>query len=176
MTIVERAAYLKGLAEGFGMDPNSRDGKLWGALTTLLSDMAHEIEDLQADSLDMAEAMDELGEELSCLEELALGLDVPEDYEDLEDDEDFDDDEDFADEDEPDADEEGRDYRPDLRLYREDEEDDGEDEEFNGILYDVTCPSCGQEISFDETTLDEGAITCPGCGETLEFDLGDDEE
>ena len=171
MTIVEQAAYLKGLAEGLGIEPESRDGKLWGALTTLLSDMAHEIEDLQADNLDMADAMDEICDELGYLEELTLDLDRPEDFDDF-------DDEDALD------DEDG-DYTPDLRLYEDDEddgedadEDEGEDEElsYDGVLYDVTCPSCGREISFDEKTLDAGSITCPGCGEVLEFDLGDDEE
>ena len=70
MTIVERAAYLKGLTEGLGVDPDSRDGKLWGALTDLLSDMAHEIEDLQSGALDFADALDEIGDELGYLEEL----------------------------------------------------------------------------------------------------------
>ena len=162
MTIVEQAAYFKGLAEGLNMENDSREGKLWGALTTLLSDMAHEIEDLQADSLDTAELLDDLGDEVRFLEELAMGLD-----------EDFDDeDDDFLDEDEP-----GRDYRPDLRLYQADEdEDEDEEADYDGVLYDVTCPSCGQEISFDESTLDAGAINCPSCGEMLEFDLGEDDE
>ena len=46
MTVVEKAAYLKGLAEGLGVTPDSKEGKLWAALNDLLSDMAHEIEDL----------------------------------------------------------------------------------------------------------------------------------
>ena len=43
-------------------------------------------------------------------------------------------------------------------------------------MYDVTCPSCGEEISFDEETLALGSIKCPNCGEVLEFDLGEDKE
>ena len=31
MTIVEKTAYLKGLAEGLGMDPQSKEGRLWAA-------------------------------------------------------------------------------------------------------------------------------------------------
>ena len=58
MTIVEKAAYLKGLTAGLGVEPDSREGKLWGALTDLLSDMAHEIEDLQSGSLDFADTLD----------------------------------------------------------------------------------------------------------------------
>ena len=171
MTIVERAAYLKGLVEGLGVTPDSKDGKLWRAVTELLTDMAHQIEDLQTGSLDMADAMDEICEELAYLEELSLGLD-----EDDEDDaEDYDEE---SDESEDDADEL---FEPVVPLYDGDEGDESEendDEElsYDGVLYDVTCPSCGREITFDEETLELGSITCPDCGETLEFDLGGEEE
>ena len=145
MTIVEKAAYLKGLCEGLGVDPDSRDGKLWGALNELLSDMAHEIEDLQSGSLDFADTLDEFGEELSYLEELTCDLDRPEDFEDLDD-------------------------------YDDLEDDEDEDPDYDGVIYDATCPVCGEEISFDEDTLAEGSIRCPRCGELLEFDLGDGDE
>ena len=168
MTIVEKAAYLKGLTEGLGVEPESRDGKLWSALNDLLSDMAHEIEDLQAASMDYAEVIDDICEDLSYLEELTCGLDSPEDF----DGEDFDEDEeddnvyDLADYGISDFDDEGG------------EAGDGEDEEpeYDGVMYDVTCPSCGEEISFDEETLELGSIKCPNCGEVLEFDLGEDKE
>ena len=54
---------------------------------------------------------------------------------------------------------------------------DGEDEEpeYDGVVYDATCPVCGEEISFDEETLETGSIQCPNCGELLEFDLGEEE-
>ena len=151
MTIVEKAAYLKGLVEGLGVDGESKDGKLWGALTELLSDMAHEIEDLQSTTMDFADALDEIGEELSYLEELTCDLDVPEDYEDCDGDcagcsgcDDFD--------------------------FDEDEEDEDDDEEFEGLVYEVVCPVCGDEIVFDEAVLDMGSINCPSCNELLEFD------
>ena len=158
MTIVEKAAYLKGLTEGLGVEADSRDGKLWGALTGLLSDMAHEIEDLQASNLDFAEALDDISEDLTYLEELTCDLDVPEDM-DEDDDCGFccggcnDDDED-----------------------EDDEDDEDEELSYDGVLYDVTCPGCGEEISFDEDTLGEGSIRCRGCGELLEFDLSGEEE
>jgi len=165
MTIVEQAAYLKGLAAGLGMEPTSRDGRLWAALTELVSDMAHEIEDLQASSLDLSDAVDELSDELGYLEELTLSPELTEESED----EDEDADDDFEDEDDAL-------YVPDLKLYEgEAEEEDDEEQSYDGVLYDVTCPSCGREISFDEKTLDAGSITCPGCGEVLEFDLGEDD-
>ena len=137
MNLVEKAAYLKGLAEGLGMDAQSKEGRLWAALNDLLADMAHEIEDLHEADDRLDDALDELAGELSYLEELRCDL------EKLDDDED-------------------------------DEDDDADDAEYDGVVYDATCPVCGKEISFDEETLESGSIRCPGCGELLEFDLGAD--
>ena len=158
MTIVEKAAYLKGLTEGLGISPDSKEGKLWGALNELLSDMAHEIEDLQASNLDFAEALDDISEDLTYLEELTCDLDMPEDM----------------------MDEEGcsgdcSSCLLDCGAEDEDEEDD-EELSYDGVMYEVTCPVCGEEIAFDEDTLAEGSTTCPGCGETLEFDLDGEDE
>ena len=144
MTIVEKAAYLKGLTEGLGITPETKDGKLWAALQDLLSDMAHEIEDLQSGQLDMADALDELTDEVTLLQDCCSDPDL------LPSDED------------------------------EDEEDEGEDEDedssFDEILYDVTCPVCGEEITLDENMLAQGSIDCPHCGEALEFEMGEDED
>lgn len=161
MTIVEKAAYLKGLTEGLGIDAESKEGKLWGALNDLLHDMAHEIEDLHASNMDHAEAIDEIAEELSYLEELTCDLDMPEDFEDY-------------DECEGDCCSCGCDCGD----FDDDEDDDEEDEEieYDGIIYDATCPVCGEEISFGQETLEEGSVNCPGCGELLEFDLSEEEE
>lgn len=178
MTIVEKAAYLKGLAEGLGIDSESREGKLWAPLHELLTDMAHEIEDLQAAHLDMADALDELGEELSAVEEQVYDLDSPELFDPELDEED-------EDEDDEDEGEEGEDLAEDDENEDSDEEpeddENGEDEllelpRFDSVMYDVTCPVCGTEITLDEEMLAEGSIDCPGCGETLEFDLQDEEE
>jgi len=49
--------------------------------------------------------------------------------------------------------------------------EDEDDDLFEGELYEVTCPSCGDTICVDEDMLDEGEVACPGCGEALEFDL-----
>ncbi len=49
-------------------------------------------------------------------------------------------------------------------------------DEWDGDLYDVTCPTCGEEIVVDEETLLDGGIDCPNCGEPLEFELEEDEE
>ena len=136
MNLVEKAAYLKGLAEGLGMDAQSKEGRLWAALNDLLADMAHEIEDLHDADDRLDDALDELAGELSYLEELSCDL------EKLDDD--------------------------------DDEAADDDDAEYDGVVYDATCPVCGEEISFDEETLESGSIRCPKCGELLEFDLGAD--
>ncbi|MGI5976277.1 MAG: CD1247 N-terminal domain-containing protein [Candidatus Limivicinus sp.] len=142
MTIVEKAAYLKGMTQGLGIESESRDGKLWGTLCDLLSDMAHEIEDLQECNSDFAGALDDISEDLSYLEELTSDLDMPEDDDD--DDDDYDEDCDSC------------------GCCCEDDIDE--------VLYDVCCPSCGEEITFNGDTLERGSIRCPKCGELMEFD------
>ena len=160
MTVVEKAAYLKGMLAGQGVEPGSKEGKLWGALTELLSDMAHEIEDLQKSDLDFAEALDDISQDLSYLEELTCDLDTPEDMEEAS----------------CPACCPGCGPADGEELPDEEDEEDGEgDAEFDGVFYDVTCPSCGEELSFDEDTLNEGSIRCPVCGELLEFDLDEED-
>ena len=139
MTITEKTAYLKGLADGLGVDPQSKEGKLWAALNDLLCDIAHELENLHETDRGQAQALDGLADEVSLLEDICDGMDE-------------------------------RDYE------KIDDEDDDEDLSYDGVVYDATCPVCGEEISFDEETLETGSIQCPKCGETLEFDLGAEEE
>lgn len=52
-------------------------------------------------------------------------------------------------------------------VYDEDEEDEDED------CYATTCPTCEEEIFFDDSVLEDGEVICPNCGEKLEFDLSD---
>ena len=155
MTITEKAAYLKGLTDGLGLDPQSKDGKLWTALNDLLGDVAHELENLRETDLGQAKALDGVADELSYLEELCGGFD--------------------SEDEEPAC---GRCSR--ACMPKQDEEDfedeDDEELEYDGVIYDATCPVCGEEISFDEETLEKGSIQCPKCGETLEFDLGGEAE
>ena len=58
--------------------------------------------------------------------------------------------------------------------YKEEKKD--EEIPFDGVLYDVKCPVCGEEITFGEETLEEGSIECPKCGEVLEFDLSGEDK
>ena len=138
MTITEKTAYLKGLADGLGVDPQSKEGKLWSALNDLLCDIAHELENLHETDRGQAQALDGLADEVSLLEDICDGMDE--------------------------------------RDYEKIDDEDDEDLSYDGVVYDATCPVCGEEISFDEDTLEKGSIQCPKCGETLEFDLGAGEE
>ena len=63
MTVAEKVAYLKGLAEGLGIDANEKEGKILNAVIDILEDVALEIEDL-SDGLDI------VSEDLSDVEEL----------------------------------------------------------------------------------------------------------
>lgn len=162
MNITEKTAYLKGLADGLGMDPESKEGRLWAALNDLLGDIAHELERLHETDLGQAEAIDGVADELSYLEELCGGFDSEDEDEEL-----------------PSPPPRGccgmRGGCPSMADYEAPDEDDEDEElEYDGVIYDATCPVCGEEISFDEETLERGSIECPNCGETLEFDLGAD--
>ena len=144
MTIVEKAAYLKGLTDGLGIDPQSKDGRLWAALNELMGDIAHEIEALHETDRGQAQALDGVAEQPVCgrCSRPCMTQEEPEDGA------------------------EDRAYAP---------EEGDEELQYDGVIYDATCPVCGEEISFDEETLERGSIRCPKCGEILEFDLGGDE-
>ena len=168
MTITEKAAYLKGLVEGKGLDPEAGEGKLWHVLAELVGDMAAELSALRNDHEQLSDSLEEVEVSLDYLEEL-----LQEDYEDFDDGEEDDGEEDDGDED----------YYPfgrgNFRIVDDEEEEDDEeepDDSDDGVFYEVECPNCGEEISFDDETLDEGSIQCPNCGATLEFDMRSGEE
>ncbi len=68
-------------------------------------------------------------------------------------------------------------------IYDEDEDDDEDEDEYyedeldeDEDCYATTCPTCEEEIFFDESVLEDGEVVCPNCGEKLEFDLSTLEE
>ena len=76
MTITEKVAYLKGLADGMKLDRETNEGKLFGAIIETLEDMALSITDAE-------ERLDVLDEDLAEVEDAV--------YEDDDEDEDEDD-------------------------------------------------------------------------------------
>ena len=126
MDMNAKLAYLKGLAEGLGVDNTTKEGKLFSATVDLLDDVVLAI-------TEMGEGLEYMGEDLEAIEE-----DLDEVLEDL---------------------------------YGDDEDEDCCGDDFEGELYEVTCPACGDQVYVDEDMLDEGEIACPGCDKILEFDL-----
>ena len=162
MTITEKAAYLRGLVEGQGLDPEAGEGKLWHVLSELVGDLAAEMNALRENQESIEDSVEEVQIGLDYLEEL-----LQEDYDDFED---------FEDEEDEDE------YYPfgdgKFRIVDDeaDEEELTDEEDVSGVYYEVECPNCGEEISFDDETLEEGSIICPNCGAALEFDLREAED
>lgn len=151
MSISERAAYLRGLADGLNLDTANGEGKLLAAIIDTIGDIADELEVLTQNSADLSDELDEINDELNDI--ATLFDDIYDDEDEFYDDEDlfddFGDEEDFDDEDYFDADE---------------------------YFYSVKCPTCDEEIELDEATLEAGGIICPACGEELEFDIDEEIE
>jgi len=80
MTISEKVAYLKGLAEGLDLDvEKSKEGKLISVMIGILEEMAMSIEDLEENDLDLGEEIDALSDDLADVEAVVFGDDEDED-------------------------------------------------------------------------------------------------
>lgn len=79
MTTTEKVAYLKGLAEGFGIDKESKEGKLLNVVIDILDEITHDIEDLEANSYELGEAIDQVSDDLADIEEFFLDEDDDDD-------------------------------------------------------------------------------------------------
>ena len=95
MTISEKVAYLKGLAEGLDLDTEkSKEGKLISVMIGILEELAMSVEDLEENALNLGEEIDVLSDDLADVEAVVFE-DEDEDYDDDdedEEDEDYDDD------------------------------------------------------------------------------------
>ncbi len=68
MTVTEKVAYLKGLAEGLGIEEDSKEGKLLKAVMDVLADLAVSVEDLEDYTAELTEQVDAIDEDLDALE------------------------------------------------------------------------------------------------------------
>lgn len=137
MTTSEKVAYLKGLVDGYAIDPATREGKLLATIVDILEDLALEVEDVVCDLEELEEGLDAVSEDLADVEEILF------------DDEDEDDDEDDEDED---------DYEP--VFYEAECPSCGEVVTFDeGVLNQgaIDCPSCGENLEFELDEEDEDA-------------------
>ena len=140
MTTAEKVAYLKGLAEGFGTDPATKEGKLLATVIDILEDLALDLEDVMDNVAELEEGLDAVSDDLEDVEDIVF------------------------------------DEADDLDDFDEDDEDDEILDADDLVLYEATCPTCGEVVTFEESVLEQGGIQCPACGETLEFELESDSE
>ncbi len=160
MSMMEKAMYLKGLCDGVDLDKTTKEGKLIAALLDMVTEMAAEMDDMQAEICEVKDYCEELDEDLGTVEEVLLDID--------EDDEDYED-EDFDDDFECDGNCAGCDFDCDLDdddMFDEDEEDDE--------YFEVVCPACGDVINFD-SSIDPENLLCPNCGEKFECIVDEDD-
>ena len=69
MTLIEKAAYIKGLAEGLKLDKDSAEGKLIDALIDIVSDIAAAQNETDEDLEYLNDYIEEIDEDLGSLEE-----------------------------------------------------------------------------------------------------------
>ena len=185
----EKAAYLKGLIDGLGIDENTKEGKVIKAMSELLCEMAQAVDGIDEDVTQAYDQINDLSEELEDLEaDLYEDDDADEEDDEPEAEDDADDNADVASEpyyevacpacgetvyvseDDLDA---GEAICPSCKVAFEVAlADDEEPEEDDGpVQYEVTCPACGATAVFEEADLLDGEPTCPNCGKPLDFEV-----
>ena len=196
MELKEKAAYLKGLVEGLGIDESTKEGKVIKAMSELLCEMAQAVDSIDEDITQAYDQINDLSEELEDLETDLYEDDDADEEEDAEsaddtEDEDDEDDEDdnadvasepyyevacpacgetvYVSEDDLDA---GEAICPSCKVAFEVALADDEEEQDDGpVQYEVTCPNCGATAVFEEGDLLDGEPTCPSCGKPLDFEV-----
>ncbi len=143
MKLTEKAAYIKGLADGVNYNKETAEGKLIAALIDMVDQMAAKIELLDETVDELNDYIEEIDEDLGDVEECLC-----------EDDDEYDDCDGDCDNCDCDGDCDCCDFCDD-----EDEDEDGE-------FFEIKCPSCGEIICFDET-IDPEELICPACHEKM---------
>ena len=190
----EKAAYLKGLIEGLGIDETTKEGKVIKVMSELLGELAEAVDGIDEDVSRVYDQINDISEELEDLE-----ADLYED--DDEDDEDDESEEDDADEDDN-ADVAGEPYYEvacpacgktvyvseddldageaicpsckvafEVALADEDDDEAPEETDDGPAQYEVTCPACGATSIVEEDALLDGDPVCPNCGKPLDFEV-----
>ena len=147
MTITEKIAYLKGVADALDLQAGDKKDQLIVSLLDAMEDMALELDELGADLDTLGDLVDELDEDLGAVEEEVYDLD----------------DCDCCCDDDCDCD------------CCDDDCDCCCDDDCDCV--DAICPNCGADICIDFDALDEGnPIVCPACETKLDFEFVDEDE
>ncbi len=152
MTITEKVAYIRGLAEGLELDASQKEVKVLNAIIDLLEEMAETVSNVESDLEDVSAQLDEVDEDLGSLEEEVYGCGCDCGCEDEDDDDD---------------DEDGEEFGDDECYYEitcpncneticlsEDVICDGR----------MDCPNCGVPLEFDIDDCEEDDSCGCGCG------------
>ena len=132
MNINKESAYLRGLLEGYELDSNKKETKLFTKMLELIDEMADHITALEADNAELREYVEELDQDLGAVEEDLYVTDEDDEYYDDEEEDDeydeFDDEEDY---------------------YEIECPSCGEVVCFDGSLDpdNLVCPACGEKIA-----------------------------
>ena len=147
MDILEKVAYMKGLAEGLGLDTKSKEGKLLKVIMDILDDMALELQDIHAEQGELEEGLDAVSDDLADVETYLYEQDSEDDEDD------------------------GEVYQTTCPNCQEDVFFDED------ILADgsILCPNCGEKLEFDLEEPDGcGGGCCGACAEPAAEDGEDD--
>ena len=80
MTISEKVAYLKGLAEGLNIDTEkSKEGKLISVMIGILEEIGMSIEDLEENTVALGEELDAVSDDLADVEKVVFDEDEDDD-------------------------------------------------------------------------------------------------
>ena len=80
MTISEKVAYLKGLAEGLAIDTEkSKEGKLISVMIGILEEIGMSIEDLEENTVALGEELDAVSDDLADVEKAVFDEDEDDD-------------------------------------------------------------------------------------------------
>lgn len=159
MTLTEKLAYIKGLAEGLAIDETTKEGKVLLALVDLLDDVTTAVSDLESDMDQVYDELDAIDEDLTDVEDALLYDDEDEDWDD---------------------DDCGCGHHHHGHGCCNHDEDEDEDEDLTDLydeenpLYEITCPKCGEVVCMDEDMLFSPDCACPNCGTSFEIEF--DEE
>ena len=163
MTTSEKVAYLKGLAEGMGIQEEGPQGKLFHVIIDILEDLALDLADTKDSIVDLNDSFEAVSEELAELQD------------------------DFYESPCAWCDGCGEEDEDEEELAEEDEDaEELDDEDYEDVYYSMECPGCGVRLTLNEDSLDLGSFECPECGEMIdlstvemeevEFDDEDDED
>lgn len=158
MTTSEKVAYLKGFADGLGLEKENKQDKLIAAIIDVLDTVARDLDELEETTYDLGAEIDAVSDDLADVESVVFDEDT--DYEGYDEDEDgYYEDSDYAV-----GEMEG------CCCGGHHHHDGDHCCHGHGNFYEVTCPACSNTITIDEDVLALGKIQCPNCGEMLEFD------